>query len=395
MTAEKVKYDDLWLKASVIGGLWASMEIIVGSFLHNTRLPFAGSILAFAGTILMIGFYQLWPQKGLIIRAGFITALMKSVSPSAIILGPMTGIFLEAALIELVLLLLGNNLLSVSVAGILSLSSALFHKIISVVILYGFDIIKVYVNIINFALKQFGVAEAQPVEILKALLLVYFIAGILAGITGYYLGKRALLLKQDVPEDVFEKGIRKKEFFEIISGNKTSIGLLWVHIFAIPLVLFIFNFYGLWWGAVFSLAYIVVAGYRYRNNMRRVKKPVFWSQLIIILVLSTFFWNIREFHGLRISREGFMAGVEMMIRAMFIIVAFTALSVELRNEKVKRFLERVGVGKFYDSVRTAFGALPEMITLLPTAKEIIRKPVNSMLKPMVYADSWLEMFKNR
>ena len=151
------KQNDIWLKASVVGGLWASMEIIVGSFLHNTRLPFAGSILAFAGTILLIGFYQLWPQRGLIIRAGLITAIMKSVSPSAIILGPMTGIITEAALIELVIILLGNNFPSVAFAGVLSLSSALFHKIISVIILYGFNVITIYVNVINFALKQFDI----------------------------------------------------------------------------------------------------------------------------------------------------------------------------------------------------------------------------------------------
>ena len=73
--------DDIWLKAAVIGGLWASLEIIIGSFLHNTRLPMAGTTLAFAGTVLLLGYYQLWPQKGLIIRAGLITAIMKSVSP--------------------------------------------------------------------------------------------------------------------------------------------------------------------------------------------------------------------------------------------------------------------------------------------------------------------------
>jgi len=55
MTAKQEKLNELWMKAAVVGGLWASLEIIVGSFLHNTRLPFAGSILAFAGTIILIG----------------------------------------------------------------------------------------------------------------------------------------------------------------------------------------------------------------------------------------------------------------------------------------------------------------------------------------------------
>jgi xanthosine utilization system XapX-like protein len=386
-------YDDLWLKASVMGGLWASMEIIIGSFLHNTRLPFAGSILAFAGTVLLIGFYQLWPHKGLIIRAGFITAIMKSVSPSAIILGPMTGIILEAALIEIVLLLLGNNVLSVSLAGIFSLSSALFHKIASVLILYGFDIIKVYMNIINFALKQFGIAKAKPSEILLALLAFYFVTGALAGLMGLLLGKKALKLKSDIPVEIFKKGIIEKEFFEINDKNKTNIVLLWIHIFSVPTGLFLFNYYGFLIGGIFTFFYIAIFGYYYRKSMRRLKKPVFWSQLIIIVLLTTLFWNTKEMENYKISLEGFKTGIEMMVRAMFVITAFTAFSVELRNDKVRTFLFNTGFGKFYDAMRLAFGALPQMIALLPTAKEIIHKPVKSMLKPMIYADSWLEMFK--
>ncbi len=378
-----------------MGSLWASMEIIVGSFLHNTRLPFAGSILAFAGTVLLIGFYQLWPQKGLIIRAGFITALMKSVSPSAIILGPMTGILMEAALIELVIMLLGNNLMGVCLAGVMSLSSALFHKIISVAILYGLDILKLYVNIINFALKQFGVREAEPLQILSALLVVYVFFGIIAGMTGYYLGKKAMILRADIPNEVLRKGVEKKEFFEIEAGSRTRIYLLWVHIVVIPLVLFLFNFYGLIWGSLAAMVYILIAGVYYRKNLRRLKKPVFWSQLLIIVVLSTFFWDIKTLNGIHFSRDGLMAGLEMMIRAMFIIVAFTSVSVELRNEKVKSFLEQVGFGRFYESMRMAFGALPQMIALLPSAKEIVRQPINSLLKPLILADSWLETFKRQ
>jgi len=388
------KQHDIWLKASVVGGLWASMEIIVGSFLHNTRLPFAGSILAFAGTILLIGFYQMWPQRGLIIRAGFITAIMKSVSPSAIILGPMTGIVTEAALIELIIILLGNNYPSVAVAGVLSLSSALFHKIISVIILYGFDVIKVYVNVINFALKQFGIKEADPKEILFALLAVYIVTGIAAGLAGLFLGKKALSLRSEIPREVFEKGIKEKEFFDLSGEQETSGLLLWVHIIAIPVGLFLFNFKGLLTGGIFSMAYVVLFGYYYRNSLRRLRKPVFWSQLIIIMLLSALFWKTHG-NGISLSMEGFWAGFEMTIRAIFIVVAFSALSVELRNEKVRDFLFKAGVGRFYQSVGMAFGALPQMIVLLPTAKEIIKKPVASLLKPLIYADSWLEIFKKQ
>ncbi|MBT3631717.1 MAG: hypothetical protein HN525_10405, partial [Candidatus Marinimicrobia bacterium] len=56
---------DIWLKAAMLGSLWASIEIILGSFLHNLHIPFSGTFLASVGLILMINGYKLWPVKGL------------------------------------------------------------------------------------------------------------------------------------------------------------------------------------------------------------------------------------------------------------------------------------------------------------------------------------------
>lgn len=36
---------DKWLLAAIIGSIWASIEIIIGSFLHNLRLPMTGIML--------------------------------------------------------------------------------------------------------------------------------------------------------------------------------------------------------------------------------------------------------------------------------------------------------------------------------------------------------------
>ena len=381
------------MKAAVVGGLWASIEIIIGSFLHNTRLPFAGSMLAFAGTVLLIGFYQISPQKGLIIRAGLITAVMKSVSPSAIILGPMTGILLEAVLIELVILLLGNNFLSLMLAGILSVSSALFHKVVSLLILYGFDLIQIYVNIINFALKQFGLKEAGGWQILIALLSVYTLFGMMAALAGRYIGRKAVRMRNE--QGSYELALRKvrpKEFFEI-KDQQTSVTLLIIHIVAIPLGLYLLNFLGVTIGLPFVVLYMLVFGYRYRFALRRLRKPIFWSQLIIIVLLSAIFWDIDDPNKNWISTEGFLVGIEMMIRALFIVVAFSALSVELRNQQVKNFLYGIGFGKFYQAVGMAFSALPIMISLLPGSKEIIKKPFKSFVMPLVMADSWLLLFE--
>ncbi len=382
---------ELWARAAVVGGLWASIEVIIGSFLHNTRIPFAGSILAFTGTVLLLGFYTIWPYRGLIWRAGLVTAIMKSVSPSAIILGPMTGILLEAFLIEFVLLLSGQNPLGYMVAGVLSISSALFHKIISLLIFYGFNLIAIYVNLINFGLKQMGLPESDEWQILFFLLAFYFVAGITAGLLGYLTGTRALQLKTE--ESKFITGKVKSsnnDFFKLDPGFKTYMVLVFVHFFAIVLGLTLFNYASLASTVIVTLPYILITGYRYRSSLRRLKKPVFWIQLVIIVVLSVFFWDKNNLFAF--SMQGFKIGIEMMFRAMFIVVAFSSLSVELKNEKVRDFLYNIGFGAFYRAVEMAFSALPGMISLLPDSKEIIKSPVASFLKPLIMADQWLDSF---
>lgn len=387
--------DDLWLRAAVVGGLWASLEIIVGSFLHNTRLPFAGSMLAFAGTILLIGFYRVWPVRGLIIRAGLITAIMKSVSPSAIILGPMMGIMLEAMLLELMIMIFGNNTLGLIIAGISSVSSALFYKLFSLLIFFGFDLIKIYVNVINFALKQFGLKEAEPVEILLALFAVYAVFGILAALMGKYIAKKASAFKSAESKIEMENDkVQKNTFFEMKEGKRTSSWFLAFHVVVVPLGLYLINAYHGIIGFSFIGTYILIIGFLYRHALRRLRKPFFWLQLIIIVILSALFWDVGSENRSWFSTEGLMVGVEMIFRALFIIVAFSAISVELRNERVRNFIFNVGIGKFYSAVGTAFSALPMMISFLPASKEIVNHPMQSLIKPLIMADKWLDFLKN-
>ncbi len=394
MSSTQLQQDELWLRAAVIGGLWASIEIIVGSFLHNTRIPFAGSILAFNGTILLIGFYQIWPYKGLIIRAGLITALMKSVSPSAIILGPMTGIMLEAILIEGILYLFGSNLMSFMTAGVLSLSSALFHKIISLIIYYGFNLVKIYVNIINFGLKQLHLGQATDVQILWFLLSFYVVFGSFAGWLGYRIGRKALKLQSEPGAVAWDKNKKaKKEFFIIDTKQQTSLILLVFHVLALPLGLLLVNIHYQLTGLVFMAVYTLLFGFIYRRALRRLRKPIFWSQLVIIVLLSALFWNSGKPNHQWFSMVGFLIGLEMLLRALFIVVGFSALSVELLNEHVRSFLFRIGFGRFYKGIGLAFGSLPVMIGLLPSSREILHSPVKSLLKPLVMANQWLDIFR--
>ena len=111
------KLSSKWTKAAVIGSIWAAIEIVLGSFLHNLRVPFSGTMLSMSAVFLLVAFSLHWKERGIIIRAGLIAALMKSISPSAVILGPMVGIIMEAVILETVLLILGRNMLGIIIGA--------------------------------------------------------------------------------------------------------------------------------------------------------------------------------------------------------------------------------------------------------------------------------------
>jgi hypothetical protein len=385
----------IWLKAAVVGGLWASVEIIIGSFFHNLRIPFAGSILATNGTILAIAFYQMWPEKGLIWRAGLITALMKSISPSAVILGPMLGIMTEALILELFIRFAGNNFISLAIAGALSVSSAFIHKIISLLILYGLDIARLYADIFHFAAKQIGISNADPWDLIIALICIYTLLGIVAAFTGIRIGKNSqkYILKERKVSGYKLEAIPGNNILVVNKEQKFSVPLFFVHLILIPAGLLIVNMTNLKWAAVFITIYSVACILRYKNSLRRLRKPVFWIQLFILTFLAAIFWNGFHSSGSFFDTAGLEVGLGMNLRAVFVVIAFSSLGIELRNPVIKDFLFNKGMSKIYLALGLSFSALPVMIEAMPKPLYFLRHPINSFSEMMMQANEWLTVFE--
>src|SRR3989339_120514 len=125
------RISEKWIKASIMGTIWAASEIVLGSFLHNLKIPFSGNILTGIGIIILISISYIWTEKGLIWRAGLICAIMKTMSPSAVIFGPMIAIFSEAVLLELSLRLFGKTWFGFIIGAMLAMSWNLAQKIIN------------------------------------------------------------------------------------------------------------------------------------------------------------------------------------------------------------------------------------------------------------------------
>ena len=121
-----------------------------------------------------------WAEKGLFWRAGLICAVMKTMSPSAVIFGPMIAIITEAVFLELFVRLFGRTMAGYVIGSMLAMSWNLFQKIFNYIIFYGSDIIEVYSNLLKFAQKQLNIQSDIIWVPLIILLVIYALFGLLA-----------------------------------------------------------------------------------------------------------------------------------------------------------------------------------------------------------------------
>jgi len=385
------KVSEVWLKASVVGALWASVEIILGSFFHNLRIPFAGTILAMNSVALMVAFNQVWKVKGLFWRAGLIAALMKSISPSAILLGPMIGIFTEALLMEITTRTFGRNIIGYIVGGALALSSTIVHKIVSLLVYYGFDFVTVLVNLYDYAVKQIGYPDLQPETALGFLLGIYVLLGVVSSIFGYFIGRKTAKTSAEHGQaDTISLRLDKR-LFGMDEGQKFSVKVLFLHIFIIAVCLVMINSYSFFLGSVFIVVYVAFCIFYYKRSLRHLKRPFFWIQVLVLTMLATIFFNGFQ-SGNFFDQQGLMVGIKMNIRAILILVGFSAISVELRNPVVKSVLYRKGFSQLYLSVGLAFAALPSVIGQFTKPKQFLRKPFNTLSSVLLQADNLYSLF---
>lgn len=385
--------NSIWLKASVLGSIWASVEIILGSFLHNLKIPLSGTILSFISVYLLISFLQVWNEKGLILRAGIICALMKSISPSAVILGPMIGIISEAILLEFFILILGRNLFGYMIGGAFAVLSALLHKLISLLILYGFDFIKIISVLYKFLIKQINIPDLDPVLLINIITSIYIITGMIAGFSGYISGRN--FMNKSTPHSPDDLDIRlqsNNQLFSNTTKQKYSAYYLLANLIAIIISLVLINSDRIILSVIFSLIYIGICIYHYKSSLNRFRNFSVWLQFGAITLIAAFLWN--SISGNLFSISGLIVGLKMIARAIIIIIGFAAISIELKNPLIKSILYERGFANLYQSLSLAFSALPGIISHLTESKRRINKPSVLLDNLFRQARNLLQTFEN-
>lgn len=375
------------MRAAVLGSVWAASEIILGSFLHNLRLPFSGAFLSAIAVYLITAFDVKWKQNGVLIRAGLICALMKSVSPSAVIFGPMIAIFVEAVLFSASVRLLGRNFLGYGVGGALAVTWSLLHRIINMMIMYGTDVVKIYKNLYKYAEKVISIHLGSPVNLVIIVFAVYLLIGFTIGIVGFVAGKRVVPSPLSANDDDGNKLLSQRKTLPFIQHSLAWLG---VELCMMVTGMILLSDFPLWAGVSFVVSATLINVWRYKKLLTRRFKLKFWLQLALITTLAGFFMNGFKASGWEFSPDNLADGFRITLRALLLTQCFGLLGIELANPRIKLFFLRMKLGKLPTALEAAFQALPLMLALLSTHKDKIRTPSVLLAGYIAAADAWIE-----
>lgn len=390
---KKQGLSEKWIKASIVGTIWAASEIVLGSFLHNLKVPFSGNILTAIGIVILISVSYIWTEKGLFWRAGLICAIMKTMSPSAVIFGPMIAIFSEAALLEISVRLLGKTFAGYILGGMLAMSWNLFQKIMNFIIFYGYNIVEVYSNLLKFAQKQLNIQFNIVWLPIIVLLIIYCLFGLLSAIIGIKVGRKII---KKAPE---YKSISSANIFNEKQNStkpEFNYSIIWLFtdiLFIIgALVLLNYTSWIVWCTSITGI--ITLWAFRYKRALRQLSKPKFWIFFVIITMITAFIFT-RIQSDANSLEKGLLIGLQMNFRAAIIIVGFSVLGTELYSPGIRDFFVKTSFKQLPLALELSFDSLPSMIANIPEFKTIIKNPISVIYQFITQAEFRLTELKNK
>jgi nucleoside-triphosphatase THEP1 len=380
--------NEKWIKASILGTIWASSEIVLGSFLHNLRVPFSGNILTAIALVILISASYKWKENGLFWRAGVICALLKTMSPSAVIFGPMIAIFSESVLLELSIRLLGKSIPGYILGSALAMSWNLFQKIFNFIIFYGYNIVEVYTNLMKYAEKQLFLKFDAVWAPIVLLLILYALFGVVSAIIGIRTGKK--IVSNPLSNGNFIH-TANNHFSRQQKQNGFNHSKFWLALNVILIAGTLFLVGRIHFVAWAAMVFVIATAWavRYKRALRQIARPRLWIFFVVVTMITAFVLTRMQSEPVS-AFVAIQTGIEMNLRAIILIMGFTVLGTELYNPEIREYFGKTYFRQLPAALELSLDSLPAMIANTPDVKTILRNPVTVVHHLIGYAESRLD-----
>ncbi|MFN0157708.1 MAG: hypothetical protein ACKVRP_06510 [Bacteroidota bacterium] len=155
-----------WSRVGVFGAASGGFEASVGSALHGGRVPMRGLFLSSMQSVVMTYAAHRLGQRGRVVWVPFISAGLKSLSPTGSRLGPMLAITMQGLLYGGAVTALGWNAIAVMVGGILVTGWAAAQGLVLQYLLFGGELLRAYDTVIRWVVERFNISPPGVVVLM-------------------------------------------------------------------------------------------------------------------------------------------------------------------------------------------------------------------------------------
>jgi len=183
-----------WVTIGLFGALWGAVELTLGSLLHAIYPPLAdtfltGVVMGGIGVAVALMGRRFVPKRGSVILIGVVTATLRLLSVSGVVVGPVAAILMESVLMESVLWIAHvPRWPAFALGGALAVGWNLPHKFIMMRLIYGKDFLTIYNKMVQDGSQALGLNASLALLILAILLLVRLVVGAISGWGAWQLG---------------------------------------------------------------------------------------------------------------------------------------------------------------------------------------------------------------
>lgn len=182
----------VWTHAALFGSLWGALEMSVGTVVKASRIPLAGVVMACLGLLCMITLRRLQPWPGVVFTAGVVAAFLKVFALGGLYPGPIVAILMEAAMVELAFLTLGNRVAAAVAGGALSVGIGPAQLLITLRLVAGREILESVIAGARRLLVALDAPHLPAVSVLLAVMIAFSLVGAAAGAAAWGMAGRVL-----------------------------------------------------------------------------------------------------------------------------------------------------------------------------------------------------------
>jgi len=181
-----------WTYAALFGALWGALEATLGTAVYLGKVPLRGTIMGLVGLLCLVCLRRLQPRPGVVLLAGVVAVFLKVFTLGGFYPGPIIGIAVQAAAVEVAMTLAGGRPAGAAAGGFIALASNPLQRLGMMWVVAGSEAVGSYLGLLEETAARVGLDGLRPAVIIGAVVVTTGLLGAAGGLWAWRVAGRVM-----------------------------------------------------------------------------------------------------------------------------------------------------------------------------------------------------------